>query len=147
MHNFHVLEMTSLTWIIQNYVNNSSFKWIWQIIFYEITIFLTISTLKIFSRHLISLVSRAYESLVVEFRSLAYHHWSTWPRVPSCQKGCLRSRDGTEPILHRKCNGLDFYWVHCLDLMVTSRANSWIKIFKNLGHGTLVTQVGHSYAP
>ena len=25
--------------------------------------------------------------------------------------------------------------------MVTSRANSWIKIFKNLGHGTLVTQV------
>ena len=31
--------------------------------------------------------------------------------------------------------------------MVTSRANSWIKIFRNLGHDTLVTQVSHSYAP
>ena len=44
MHNFHVLEMTSLTWIIQNYVNNPSFKWIWQIHFYEITIFNHLNT-------------------------------------------------------------------------------------------------------
>ena len=154
MHNFHVLEMTSLTWIIQNYVNNPSFKWIWQIHFYEITIFNHLNT----SNHLWTLNITRIKSEWVFSGRVSYtfvtavgqldHEYpvskAIWGHVLEFNQFCSESF-------------MTQFWIRSIRSIESTDVaklrwlrRKWIlgsKSLKKLGHGTLVTLVRHSFAP